>query len=482
MKCLALVIGNADYNKSEHKLENSANDAKDFGNKLETLGFEVKTLQNCTGQQFYEEASFFSQELGKYDLGLFYFAGHGLQIEGKNYLTSVDTSFADSSSAKYTSFPLELMIEHMNQDNVKIKIIILDACRDNPLPSQYRSSVQQLGLAPVNAPKGTIIAFSTSPGEKAMDGGAGRNSIYTGALLNHINDENIPIEDFFKRVRTTVYTLSGGKQTSWEHTSLIGNYYFNTGQMVVSANLPYKQEYVADENFQSNGSEIDKIISDLKSHNFYTQRAALGRLSQINYKSLDKNSLFLLGRNILQTAEGGESTAESIMRDLNTWLAKYSEGNINHILNGILFEIYFNSKGELRKNHFNTRFINEIFRLQAIDKYKEAFKFIENQLKPYQNFLYFIPSDKQIALPIEVQFEKFNDENSYRIVSIKMSGVELLKSSNTENLKFYNYNKLIEMMSEDIIVPINMLRISKNVEVDNLTKIYLPYDFKLEKQ
>jgi uncharacterized caspase-like protein len=80
--------------------------------------------------------------------------------------------------------------------------------------------------APIFAPKGTIIAFSTSPGEKAMDYGAGRNSIYTGSLLNHINDTNVPIEDFFKRVRTSVFTLSNGKQTSWEHTSLIGNFLF----------------------------------------------------------------------------------------------------------------------------------------------------------------------------------------------------------------------------------------------------------------
>lgn len=125
--------------------------------------------------------------------------------DGINYLAPVDSEFKSESQMKYHAYPLNLIMDHMEKSNALIKILILDACRDNPF--QKTRGIQS-GLAPVYAPKGTILAFSTSPGERAKDGGAGRNSLYTGALLTHIDDENIQIEEFFKRVRTTVHTVS----------------------------------------------------------------------------------------------------------------------------------------------------------------------------------------------------------------------------------------------------------------------------------
>ena len=210
-----------------------------------------KTI-NCNNEHFERDVRSFSDDLKSYDVGLFYFSGHGLQIDGQNYLTSLDTNFSDSISVKHTSIPLKEVMDYMQNDKTLIKILILDACRNNPLPERGTN----LGLAPIYAPKGTIIAFSTSPGETAMDYGAGKNSIYTGSLLNHIDDRNIPIEDFFKRVRTSVYTLSNGKQTSWEHTSLIGNFCFNSGQLIHSPKIPYREDCVIDKTFESHGTKI----------------------------------------------------------------------------------------------------------------------------------------------------------------------------------------------------------------------------------
>jgi len=419
---------------------------------------------------------------------LFYFSGHGLQIKGINYLTAIDTNFADDISATHTSFPLDEIINYMQAAKPIIKILILDACRDNPLPSQYRG-INQDGLAPIYAPKGSIIAFSTSPGEKAMDYGAGRNSIYTGSLLNHIDDINVPIEDFFKRVRTSVYTLSHGKQTSWEHTSLIGNFYFNSGQLVHSVDLPYKNEHIVDELFDSSGSEIDEIIRKLKSYDWYKQSPAIKKLARIDKSSIDESTRFLLGRNILQTAVGGEFTANSIIKNLDEWLKDWFTGGENHVLNGILFEIYFNSKGQFRQKDFKDSLIYDIFKLEKVERYKPSFDFIKSQLTPFHEYLYYIPSSPPTTLPIELQFdeEKFMREDvektAHRLISIKLHDVEILEpySGNDYDTISVSYDQFREKLREVLCVPLNRLRLSMNIEEENLKMIYMPWEFKVNK-
>lgn len=219
-----------------------------------------------------------------------------------------------------------------------MKIVILDACRNNPFKQRGFSD---MGLALVKAPTGTLIAYSTSPGERAKDAGIGNNSIYTGALLKHISDKNIPIEEMFKRVRTTVYSLSHGKQISWEHTSLIGDFCFNSGQLIHSIDLPYAIEVVADEKYESNGSDFSKVIQAFKSYTWSTQNSAFTLLSKIDRSSITKDERFLLGRNILQSADGGEFKSISVLEDLDKFLNQWKDGKENHVLNGILYEIYF---------------------------------------------------------------------------------------------------------------------------------------------
>jgi hypothetical protein len=491
MNALALVIGNAEYSLDKDKLVNAVNDAQDVSQKLLNLGFIVNESINCNRETFDRDIRKFGEDLKKYDIGVFYFSGHGLQIEGINYLTSIDTNFEDDISAKNTSFPLSEIIEYMQRAKSIINILILDACRDNPLPTQYRG-INSKGLAPIYAPKGTIIAFSTSPGEKAMDYGAGRNSIYTGAFLNHIDDANIPIEDFFKRVRTSVYTLSKGKQTSWEHTSLIGNFCFNSGQLVHSTSLPYKEEHIADENFLSTGTEIDELILRLKSRDWYKQEPAIKKISRIDLKTIDTSTLFLLGRNILQTAIGGEFSANSIIKNLNTWLQSTIVDGENHILNGILFEIYFNSKGHFRQEDFKCELIDDIFQLQGNKQFKSSFEFINKQLQPFSDFLFYIPSVPNMTLAIEIQFElvtwtvfENTTMTAHKLVSVKQHDIEYLESFKSEldyNPIQVNYQQFIETLQKELCVPINHLRLSMNVKEEDLTRIHIPWNFDLKKK
>ncbi len=307
-KGLALIVGNVKYASPDLRLINAVNDAIGVSNKLRRLGFVVNNYNDVTTEDFSRILHEFGDELQSYKVGAFYYAGHGLQIDGRNFLTGVDTSFHDSHSVQYSSINVDEIVDRMQHNSLDVKIIVLDACRDNPLPKMR--GVTNDGLAPIHAPKGTIIAFSTSPGERAKDLGAGKHSVYTEAFLEHIGDVNIPIEEFFKRVRTTVFAHTKGKQTSWEHTSLIGEFFFNSGQLIHSVKLPYKTDHVADGLFSSSGSDFDEIIAKMKSYDWYQQGPALTKFRGIEPNNLTiSESFFWAGRNFLQMAVGEERSS-----------------------------------------------------------------------------------------------------------------------------------------------------------------------------
>ena len=308
-------------------------------------------------------------------------------------------------------------------------------------------------------------------------------------MLNHLNDTNIPIEDFFKRVRTSVFTLSNGKQTSWEHTSLIGNYCFNYGQLTYSIDLPYRKEIIADENFHSSGSVIDEIIISLKSHDWYKQQPAIAKLNSFKFDSFDNNSSFLLGRNILQTACGGEFTAIEIINNLETWLTKFTIDNENHLLNGILFEIYFNSKGKFRQDDLKNDFIDTIFSLQTNIRFKKSFEFINKQLIPFRELLFYVPTNPPESLPIEIRFEKkastldFSSEDDYHLISVKYQEIELLKPNAYElyRTRIVDYKEFLELLIRQLSVPKDQIRISQNYNETDIENVGIPGNFVLSR-
>ena len=491
MKSLALVVGNADY-KENLKLNNSVNDAKDMADKLETLGYEVLRKFNCTEQEFHEVVAEFGHRMREdsCEAGLFYFSGHGVQIDGLNYLTPITTNFSDESSVKYTSLQLAQLIETMRGANLRIKILILDACRDNPFPNTYRSGGISSGLAPVHAPKGTIIAFSTSPGERAKDAGMGRNSIYTGTMLKHIDDRNIPIEEVFKRVRTSVYTLTKGQQTSWEHTSLIGDYYFNYGQRTYSPRIPYRPDVVEDSVYISDGSILGSIIKGLKSCDWYKQEPAIKRITKANLQDADQSDLFLIGRNILQAAEGSSHMAIAVLDDPIQWRNGFTPQENIHLINGMLFEVYFDSKGKFRgEENLKSALLPKLLEYQANSSYKHSFDFIREQLQPFVQDLFYIPGNPNFILAIEIQFEKIlntrnllleEGEESYEVTSIKHQEIELLYNHNTRTYKnSKSYRDFKEELSCKLHIPAKQLRIIMEVSEAEISKVEIPYNYKL---
>ena len=221
---IALVIGNAAY--KEGPLRNSVNDADDMAAALRRQGFEVILRENASLAQMEAAVDEFWQRLKQGGTGLFYFAGHGLQVNGRNYLVPVDARLQAEQDAKYKCLDAGLLLGRMENAGNDLNIIILDACRNNPFARSFRSGAA--GLAKMDAPQGSLIAYATAPDSVAADG-TGRNGLYTEKLLKAMETPGLPLERMFKRVRDEVMSATKDKQVPWESTSLRGNFSFSGG-------------------------------------------------------------------------------------------------------------------------------------------------------------------------------------------------------------------------------------------------------------
>jgi WD40 repeat protein len=218
---MALVIGNAEYTSSA-KLSNTINDAKGMAAVLKEMNFEVTTVLNGSYEDMKTAVYTFGDKISDADVSLFFYAGHGLEVDGTNYLVPVDANIQSALDVKLKAIPLTGIIRTMEYTNDEgLNMIILDACRNNPFPTGKRSGGS--GLARVQAPSGTLIAYATDPGSTASDGEK-ENGLYTGELVKQMR---IPqrIEDIFMNTRNQVEHLSGGKQRPWEEARLKGVFY-----------------------------------------------------------------------------------------------------------------------------------------------------------------------------------------------------------------------------------------------------------------
>jgi hypothetical protein len=218
---IALVIGNGAYHRAP--LRNPLNDAQAMAATLGPLGFAVTKLENASKGQMLDAIRKFGDTIKNGGVGLFYFAGHGIQVNGKNFLLPVDADIQREDEVEAGGVNTNLVLGKMGTAKNSLNIVILDACRDNPFERSFRSAEQ--GLAPMEAPFGTLIAFSTAPGAVALDG-ADKHGLYTEHLLRNITEPGLKIEDVFKRTRFAVRYKTGGRQIPWENTSLEGDFFF----------------------------------------------------------------------------------------------------------------------------------------------------------------------------------------------------------------------------------------------------------------
>jgi len=227
----ALVIGNKNY--PQVPLSNPINDAESIAKNLAELNFEVTLLVDLGYETLSQNIEKYYRKIqinnDKKAIVFFYYAGHAIQINHRNYLVPLDVQFGDNKKFMAGLYDINKIFSHIPKRYGLQNIIILDACRNNPFKKKASDGADDLvisdGLAPLRAPVGTIIAYSTEPGSSASDG-KGRNGIYTKHLLNYIQ-EMISIEEVFKKVRKSVVEETNNQQTPWEHSSLLEDVYIN---------------------------------------------------------------------------------------------------------------------------------------------------------------------------------------------------------------------------------------------------------------
>ncbi len=229
-KRVALVIGNSDYKDSP--LNNPVNDAIDITAALKKTGFEVDYYTNINRKQMREAIRKFGDKLRQADTGLFYFAGHGIQIKGRNYLIPLAVDVQAADEVEDESIDANAVLRKMETAGNAVNIVILDACRNNPFARSFRSLDR--GLARMDGPVGSFIAYATAPGSVAADG-TGRNGLYTQYLLEALAQPGLSIEQVFKRVRNNVKNVTSGQQIPWESSSLMGEFMFLNGKQTASS-------------------------------------------------------------------------------------------------------------------------------------------------------------------------------------------------------------------------------------------------------
>ncbi len=241
---VALIIGNGAYKESP--LRNPVHDAKAMAESLRQLGFEVMQFANLSKRDMEDQIRNFGKKLKADAVGLFYFSGHGIQVNGRNFLIPVGHTIEKEQDVEYEAVEASRVLGEMEAAENRLNIVILDACRNNPFARSFRSDTR--GLAIMRAPSGTVVAYSTGPGAVASDGEA-ENGLYTQELLNSMREPGLKLEDVFKKVRVAVKAKSKGKQIPWETSALEGDFYFSSQRSEPSGQGDFSTPQLAVETF-----------------------------------------------------------------------------------------------------------------------------------------------------------------------------------------------------------------------------------------
>ena len=361
---MALVIGNSAYPNAP--LVNPANDARAMGDTLRGLGFTVVELRDANKDQMAQAIATVGAALkGKQAVGMLYYAGHGLQLDWRNYMVPVDANLSKAADVPAQTVDVNSVIDAFKAAGNRMNILVLDACRDNP----FAGTASGKGLAQLDAPSGTFLAYATAPGNVADDGDdKSGNGLYTRFLLSELKKPESRIEDVFKRVRFQVRQKSQGRQIPWESTSLEDDFFFNTGKVMAVAK-PDDRERVAA--FRQEKADWDKIKDSKQAEDFYNflQKYPSGYVSeqaQFKVEQLQKAQIVAVPNRdgvvpLSPTARRGNLGDELVIdlidgftkeRRRTTFNVTYADDSRYEFNNGV--DIYDQS-GSLLKNRFGTK-------------------------------------------------------------------------------------------------------------------------------
>lgn len=483
MNSFALIIGNGKYTNENHNLKNPETDASKVKDAFEKLGIKTSVKYNCTNREIYDEIENFSEILNKYQVGIFYFAGHGFEYQGENYLCGSDTDIESTYSIKHCE-TLSSLFSSFENTKASIKIIILDCCRE--IPSDSRGTNIKNPMIISSAPVGTFVEFSTSSECEASDG-KGDNSPFCKAFIDKLGQPKVDISDLFISVRNDLYCLTEGKQISWDYSSLRQRFFFYDPDDM--ANKKYDSSVLADHDFLlSDQSPLHDIITKLKSLNWYNQNEAFTDLNEIDFNmQYDEGDLFILGRNIYQAGCSTSIKADDYFRKLKSNLLRFSEDNRKQIFSGMCYEIFFNKENKIRSS-FKTGRLKEVMNLLVDEKFQQSAIFVENKLLQLNNSHFYFDFLKKEILNIEIYTIKRDDK--YKVFKITINNSENLFYDHTglgeitqDNLsdwnRRYTQNQLNQYILEVIAGHKSFVKFSYPSLTEEKADIYAPYHFKL---
>jgi carboxyl-terminal processing protease len=304
---VALVVGNSHYGQNLGTLPNPVNDAGLMAQALQQTGFQVIKVTDADQKKMKRAIADFGDKLanaGPTATGLFFYAGHGVQVQGQNYLIPVDADITKEADVNLEAVSSDDVMQQMEFAGSRVNIIILDACRNNPLTRSFRSADR--GLAPINnVAQGTFVAYSTAPGAVAADG-AGANSPYTKALASIIVKPGVGIEEAFRDVRGQVMKVTSNKQVPWDSSSLTAPFYFKTAAAqapATSAPAPAKVAPAATSTSTQGRADLEatfwKSIQNSKNPDDY--QAYLDQFPNGTFAGLARNRMASLGQGTPRT-------------------------------------------------------------------------------------------------------------------------------------------------------------------------------------
>lgn len=515
----ALIIGNSEY-PNTYRLANPENDAKALKDVFEKIGIVANLCINLDKASFLKTIKDFSDEVSSEHLEaiIFFFAGHGIQIENKIFLCPTDFDFANARNsaigrtdrkyqAQLESIDLDTIIDEISNSGTETRIFILDSCRNNPIDSTR--GLETTGAISVLAPKGTLIEFSTSPGQVASDSAfpGSEHSAFTDALLSIIYNPGMKIEEIFKKTRVLLNNNSGGKQVSWEHSSLIGDLVLFENETIGSYSIAYSQLAKADEFYKPEGDqEVLDMIESLKSHNWYKQNAVIPVFIQscLVQKDISINDLFVIGRNLYQAACGNAFEIVNFFKNLSTNLKQIGEKYAFHLMNGILFEICFDKRGSLRspanyKIGNNHRDVVYQYPISYVEDNSPSLNkdYIQRQLFNYSSRIFFISESDSNDFELTLNYsyvERPDSEGEVKpfITTVTYKSNNILFSAGgmqtidieTEKFNEMFFHNVVNMMYQLILCPDHKLHFisqKQDKTINNLDIVYFPRDFQIRK-
>jgi hypothetical protein len=238
---VALVFGNQDYQYAG-ELSQTRHDANEMAAALQSVGFDVMLVHDADRREMQQALNQFRREIRDADVALVYYSGHGLEVDGVNYLAPVSARLGDRRTLDAEFLSLDEVMTTVQSGGADFNMIILDACRNNPFIEQVEATRSGAtagpGLAPVQAPLGMVVAYATAPGTYAWEGGPQYdNSLFTEALVSQITVEGLELAQVLRETRRLVVEMSNGEQVPWEHSAMIGEFYFRpAGEQLIAAN------------------------------------------------------------------------------------------------------------------------------------------------------------------------------------------------------------------------------------------------------